>query len=632
MPARELPSDEDFVDSEQERNMLLTRIVALEREVMKARRTEKVLYEMEQRYLNLMDSAVFLYMILSPSGILRMINRRAEEFFGFQLRGGTEMTLQSLSGPGYTSEAEFVLKEAAQKATRVTLPVVRADGTLGWLNMELSSSRWQGTPVIQSVASDVTELIREKTEPPVPSDYGPAYAIQMLASCPGLLCFAVDREGVLLYATRGYREIARRFLGHECAGGLAYPAGLETAFDMELHELIREAYNGSTGVTALTENGASRGSRWNVTVAPLFSPQGGIVGAVANLTSLLSEKSDSEEKSANGTTFVGAKNEIRNAETPNSDSKNGEPAGDPERGGGARLDSQLELLNALSKMCVILDENGCCLEANAYFLRTLRLRREDVVGSQFSDFAMEGDSLNEGLDAKIRQMTGGDFSTGVECRVCTRNGEVLCLELKGTSVTWGDQDATLVSCTDNTRLRRTEEQLKRMSTTDSSTGTLNRQGMERVLETEVERALRYRGSLSIVMFDIDRFRNMNERIGYAASDRILRELATIFRSRIRSTDFLGRWGGDEFMILTPCPINAAIQLAEQLRDMTEHQIFSENTHLTLSGGIAELRKDMDVSAFVACAYDAMTEAKRGGGNRSASARELLPAESLTSDE
>jgi diguanylate cyclase (GGDEF)-like protein/PAS domain S-box-containing protein len=509
---------------------------------------------------------------------------------------------------------EFVLKEAAEKATHVTLPVVRADGMLGWLNMELSSSRWQGIPVIQSVASDVTELIREKTEPPAPSDYGPAWAIQMLGSCPGLLSFAVDREGVLLYATRGYREIARRFLGHECTGGLAYPAGVETAFDMELHELMREACNGNTGVTALIEGGVSGSSRWNVTVAPLLSPQGAIMGAVANLTSLLTERGVPDDKDA----------------LPNA--ANAATADEFENIEASRLDSQVGLLNALVRMCVVLDREGYCLEANACFLQTLKLRREDVLGSEFSSLAMENDPLNEGLEAKILRMASGAPSAEAECRVCTRDGEVLCLELKGTPVMWGDQAATLVSCTDNTRLRRTEEQLKRMSTTDSSTGTLNRQGMERVLDTELERAVRYRGSLSIIIFDIDGFRNMNERIGYAASDRILRELATLFRSRIRSTDFLGRWGGDEFIILTPCPMAAACQLAEQLRDMTEHQIFSENTRLTVSGGVAELRKGMDVPAFVASAYDAMTEAKRSGGNRSAHARELLLAEALTSDE
>jgi diguanylate cyclase (GGDEF)-like protein len=176
---------------------------------------------------------------------------------------------------------------------------------------------------------------------------------------------------------------------------------------------------------------------------------------------------------------------------------------------------------------------------------------------------------------------------------------------------------------DNTKLRRTEEQLKRVSTTDASTGTLNRQGMERALGTEMERAVRYRGSLAIIMLDIDGFRQLNERLGYSASDRVLRDLASAMKSRINMTDFLGRWGGDEFMILTPLPLAAAAQLAEKLRDMVQHMTFGEDSHLTLSGGIAAFNKSMDVSSFVGAAYDAMLDAKISGGNRTVQAREIV---------
>ncbi|MDR1874209.1 MAG: diguanylate cyclase [Synergistaceae bacterium] len=600
-----MPAVDLYIDSEEERRIFLARIVDLERELMRAQRTERVLHETEQRYLTLMDSGVFLYMILSPSGMFRMMNRRAEKFLGFRLRFGMEVTLQSLSGPGYTGELESVLRDALRKATRITLPVVRGEGTLGWLNMELSCTRWQGTPVLQAIASDVTELIQVRTEPPGPGDYGPVCALQMLSSCPGLLCFAVDRNGVLLYATRGYREVARRFLGHECAPGLPYPAGLVTAFDMELHELTEEAYNGNTGMTTLVEKGEGTGNRWNVTVAPLLSSQGNVVGAVAHLTSLLQER-------------------VR----------------DVGQAGVSRLGLQIEMLNVIPKMCVVLDEKGQCIEANSCFLETLKLAREEVVGNKFSALAtalglkpaMGGDSPGD-LNDGVLQMVRGGRSDALECRICTRDGEVLCLELRGVPVTWDACAATLVSCTDVTRLRRTEEQLERVSTMDGLTGILNRRGMERVLATEVEGALRRRASLSLLVFDVDEFKILNERLGYAAGDDVLRALAAIFRSRVHSADFLGRWGGDEFMVLTPSSMNEASRLAEQLLTVAEQRIFGEDMRLTLSAGIAELQEGMDSSALVAAACDAMTEAKREGGNRSLQARadELVFAGSTPGD-
>ncbi len=601
MPEGVLQSYKEYMRPDQERDRLRTRIVELERELMKARRTEKVLREMEQRYITLMDSDIFLHIVLSPSGVLRVMNRRAEEFLGFQLKMGVEVTLQSLSGPGCTGEMESLLQEAVGSPVHATFPLVRSGGDPGWLDAELSWVTYQGEPSLVLFAVDVSDSAAPKDTAVSPPRYGPAWALQTLVCCPGLLCFAVDRKGTLLYATRGYREVAKRFLGHDCAPGFAYPAGLETAFDLELQELVAEAYRGNTSVTSLVEKEGLGERRWNVTAAPLVSAQGTVSGAVVHLTPLVQcvpAAPPTPAAEANGL-------KVREVPIP------------PEKSGF----SQPEFLNAVRRMLVVLDGDGCCIEGNSHFLRALKLKREDVAGRAFSDLAMANDPLNDGLSDKLLRMIRRDSQEEVECRLGTRDGEILILGLNASSIRWGGEAATLVSCTDNTKLRRTEEQLKRMSSTDSSTGALNRHGMECALSREIERAVRYRGSLAMVMLDIDGFRSLNERIGYAASDQVLKDLAAVLRSRVRSTDFLGRWGGDEFMILTPSPVATTWQLTEKLRDMVEHHAFGDGVALTLSAGIAEFRKGMDISAFVACAYDAMTEAKRGGGNRSVQARQ-----------
>lgn len=585
--------------SDQEKNRILQYTVELERELMKMRRTEKVLHEMEQRYLTLMDSGVFLYIVLASGGAFRMMNRRAEEFFGFQLKLGMEITLQSLSGPGYTGEVETMLKDTLEKSTHATLPVVRADGSLGWLDMEFFYSVYQGDPAIQIIASEITDLMKGKTEDFLP---GPAlaesakpspFALQILNGCPGLLCFAVDRNGTLVYSTRGYREVAKRFLDHECTPGFPYPVNLDTPFDMELQDLIQEAFLGNTSMTTLVEKAEEGLNQWNVTAAPMFSSPGEIAGAIVHLTSMP---------------------QIVQEPLPRAEHDVSDEIAVPS------VFSQLDFLNTVPRMFFVVDDAGCCLEANDHFLNTLKLSREGIAGCPFADLALLGDPVNERLSERLILAIRNGFSEDLECRICSRDGEILSLGLKGTRLQWGAENATLVTCTDNTKLRRTEEQLKRMSTTDASTGIMNRQGMERVLNTEIERAARYRGSLALIMLDVDGFRHLNEQIGYAASDRILRELATAFKSRIRLTDFLGRWGGDEFMILTPLPLTTASQLAEKLRDMVQHKTFGENSSLTLSAGVAEFAKSMDVPDFVASAYDAMTEAKRGGGNRIVQAR------------
>jgi diguanylate cyclase (GGDEF)-like protein/PAS domain S-box-containing protein len=605
MSEHTLYSEEYLMDADQERSRLLRYSIELERELMKMKRTDKVLHEMEQRYLTLMESVVFVYIILTPNGTFHVMNRRAEEFFGFQLKFGTGVTLQSLSASGDVGEVESALKEALTKTTHSILPLVRADGAWGWLDMEFFPSTYQGEPAIQIIASDITALMKEKAEKisaSLPeSGEDPSYALQILNSCPGLLCFAVDKKGTLLYSTRGYREIAKRFLGHECAAGFPYPVSLETSFDMDLQELIQDAFLGNTTATPLVEKWAGRINRWNVTAAPLTSSSGEILGAIVHLA-LMTQHVDRE------TPLLLANHEKLNAKEILHNVADQFDA------------SQVELLNAIPRMLCIVDDKGLCVEANDFFLKTLKLGREDIVGCAFAKLALEGDAVNERLSERLLYAFQGKSFDDLECKVCTKDGEVLSLGLKGTRLRWGINAMVLVSCVDNTKLRRTEEQLKRVSTTDVSTGVLNRQGMERILGTEIDRASRYRGSLSLIMLDIDGFRILNEQIGYASSDRILREVAAAIKARIRNVDYLGRWGGDEFTLLTPSPLATAFQLAEKLRDMVEHNPFGENRFLTLSAGVAEYRKPIDVATLVAMAYDAMTEAKRSGGNRTVHAR------------
>jgi PAS domain S-box-containing protein len=201
--------DKYWAEANQEKSRLFRYSIELERELMKMKRSEKVLREMEQRYLALMESAVFLYVILTPTGIFHVMNPRAESFFGFQLKFGMNVTLQSLSASGEAGEVESALKEALKKPFHTILPFARADGAWGWLDMEFFSSIYQGEPSIQVIASDITTLVKKNAEKAsaslAKSEESSPYALQILNSCPGLLCFAVDKKGVLLYSTRGYR-------------------------------------------------------------------------------------------------------------------------------------------------------------------------------------------------------------------------------------------------------------------------------------------------------------------------------------------------------------------------------------------------------------------------------------------
>ncbi|GHS88206.1 hypothetical protein AGMMS49957_09280 [Synergistales bacterium] len=135
-------------------------IVELRREIMRMERAAKVCEEMEQRYLGVVGSSVFLYAMLTSGGRFRVMNRRAEDFFGVTLRASQNVTIQSLAGPGYAREIDFMLKDAMRKPTRVVFPAIRTNKNLGWLDMELSPSVYEGVSSIQIMAFDITDFIK----------------------------------------------------------------------------------------------------------------------------------------------------------------------------------------------------------------------------------------------------------------------------------------------------------------------------------------------------------------------------------------------------------------------------------------------------------------------------------------
>lgn len=431
------------------------------------------------------------------------------------------------------------------------------------------------------------------------SEPGPAYALQALNSCPGLLCFVVDRNSVLLYSTRGYKEVVKRFLSHECTIGLPYPVSIDTPFDLDLQELIQAAFQGSTAVTDLVETGGSK-SRWIVTGAPLVSSTGDIVGAIVSLTP----------------TAKRGKHEHSQLPPPPANSTRKSDEAGPDTSGL----SQTEFLDTIPRMFFIMDDNARFVDTNANFLSVLKLARDEIVGHSFDKLLLENDPTNENVAAYLARAVRGESFDSLECKIASKDGDILSLELKGTRMLWEGKSRMLISCVDNTRLRRTEEQLKRVSTTDASMGTLNRQGMERALSMEMEHAIRFGGHLSMIMLDVDGFRKLNEQLGYFTSDKILRDMAAAIKSRIPLTDVLGRWGGDEFIVLTPLPLAEAVQLAEKLRDMVQNSTFEEDTRVTFSAGVSEFHKSMDTSSFAGAAFDAMIEAKKRGGNRVAQAQ------------
>ncbi|WP_375754052.1 diguanylate cyclase [Vibrio sp. HN007] len=168
-------------------------------------------------------------------------------------------------------------------------------------------------------------------------------------------------------------------------------------------------------------------------------------------------------------------------------------------------------------------------------------------------------------------------------------------------------------------LRQKNEELKLLSDTDALTGLCNRAKIESVLHEEIQTAKRYDShDLGVVMVDIDRFKSINDTHGHQTGDEVLKHTTRLFKESIRSVDYIGRWGGEEFLIVCPhTDKEGVMKLAEHLRELLEacEQLLPEDEKITASFGSATYGADDTADSLVSRADKALYLSKNNGRNR-----------------
>jgi diguanylate cyclase (GGDEF)-like protein/PAS domain S-box-containing protein len=225
----------------------------------------------------------------------------------------------------------------------------------------------------------------------------------------------------------------------------------------------------------------------------------------------------------------------------------------------------------------------------------------------------------ETIEAQIHQ--GGQFIT--ESRHRKADGGWLWIQCRGQVVEKDPQNKpvrVMGTHTDITVRKKAELDLLELATVDSLTGLANRRAFIEQVDREITRLRRTANHASILMIDIDHFKNINDQHGHAAGDAVLKELSELFRSRLRKSDVAGRLGGEEFSVLLPeTGIEGALIVAEHLRQQVDDlDVKFENKKLkfTISIGVAEIdAKDSDSKLVLAHADYAMYQAKQDGRNK-----------------
>jgi len=180
---------------------------------------------------------------------------------------------------------------------------------------------------------------------------------------------------------------------------------------------------------------------------------------------------------------------------------------------------------------------------------------------------------------------------------------------------------------DNEALRQLDQlekqvsSLQRLCSIDALTGTWNRRHFERTAASELERSLRHRQPVSLILIDIDHFKHVNDDFGHQAGDAALREMVSVVRSAIRSVDTLFRWGGEEFAVIAAWTgYRGAAQLAEKIRQAVETHNFPIVGSVTTSFGVAEHLAPEAIDNWFRRLDRALYQAKTDGRNSVSVAR------------
>lgn len=286
-----------------------------------------------------------------------------------------------------------------------------------------------------------------------------------------------------------------------------------------------------------------------------------------------------------------------------------------------------------SLLVAILDPEGCLIDANAGFVELLgepaeTLTRRRVQGLFVNpDFAelkgafegrLPGDCVYEGL------MTLGDPDGTTETWVGRMQREEAGLLLVCERDIDRDRriQAQLLTLTEEfadkeRALAQANRELERLYLTDTLTGLPNRRHFDRLLEHNLDSAARYREPFALLILDLDRFKEINDRRGHAVGDEALQQVAGALQDGVRAADFVARWGGEEFVVLAPKTDAAgAAELAERLRQrLARKTAGSSLPGITASIGVAVCQPGESADALFRRADRALYRAKEQGRNR-----------------
>lgn len=242
---------------------------------------------------------------------------------------------------------------------------------------------------------------------------------------------------------------------------------------------------------------------------------------------------------------------------------------------------------------------------------------EQPVTYQFFTSKIHPEDYQRVMDGMIKHLKGEAHVYEAEYRIKGKDGEYRWFYDRGSVTKRDDQGKPLflAGIVFNITERKKEEQtLMETAVTDELTKVMNRRGILALLNDHLSEQT-HQPALSILMLDIDDFKHINDTYGHLVGDAVLLELANLIQDNLRKTDYLGRYGGEEFLVVFPnSHLNQIKTVSERIRKAVESHVFPNHIHLTISGGAYELRGGSLYDVIHQADLN-LYEAKRIGKNR-----------------
>lgn len=271
------------------------------------------------------------------------------------------------------------------------------------------------------------------------------------------------------------------------------------------------------------------------------------------------------------------------------------------------------LFESTSDAIMMVDRNGFfdCNTATLKMFQCASLK--EFVSKHPADISPptqpDGESSLAAADRHMQraQEEGSDFFEWMHQR---RDGNAFPAEVLLSRFEWAGREVLQALVRDITERKRMEAELVQTAITDPLTGVYNRRHFQAILEMEIGRVTRYAGALSLIMFDIDHFKTVNDTFGHEAGDQVLRGVAALVQHRIRRADVLCRWGGEEFLVLCPnTTIEEAVVLAEALLEIMRGSPFPSVGTVTASFGVTDYHVNDQIDDFLKRVDDLVYAAK-----------------------